>query len=288
MTWQLLLTAYLVLNTATYLFQRTLGQKLSKYKRLISGFFFLVIHYPLGLIVAAYSSPHLAIGWLNLLLLVAGSWVFPLINIIALKASKDVDAGHYTVLSNVTPIVTIIAATLLLNERLDARQLAGAAIIITSAFLITLPRLRRGSRSRAFGVTVALSGFLLAGLATVYERWMLTRIGFGAYLIFGWGLQTLWMAAIAWPQRKQVHIIKKKENFAPILGFALASSIKGICFVAALKLSGNASLFSAFASFTAILVVPAAYIVLKERDWLWLKITAAATGTIGLVILNTH
>lgn len=214
--------------------------------------------------------------------------MFPIINILSLKASKNVDAGYFTILSNLTPIVTIVAATLLLNERLDSRQLLGAAIIIASAFLITLPRLRHHVKTRTPGLVIALLCFLLAGLATVYERWMLGRIGFGAYLIFGWGAQTLWMAVTAWPERKYLKILKDRKHFVPILGYALSGSIKGICFVAALKLSGNASVVSAFSSFTAIMVVSAAYFVLKEKDWLWLKVGAAALGTVGLIILNSN
>lgn len=287
MTWQLLLSIYLVLNTASYLLQRKLGQTLAEHKRLVSGFFFLVIHYPMGLLVAVYSSPDLSIGWLNVLLLLVGSWVFPLIIILSLKASKDVDAGYFTILSNLTPIVTIVAATLLLNERLNNHQLLGAAIIIASAFLITLPKLRHHMKTRTSGLVVALACFLLAGLAIVYERWMLVRIGFGAYLIFGWGAQTLYMAIIAWPERKHLTILNDRKHFLPIFSFAFSGSVKGILSVAALKLSGNASLFGAFVSFSTILVVPAAYFVLKEKDWLWLKVGAAAMGTIGLVILNT-
>jgi drug/metabolite transporter (DMT)-like permease len=288
MAWQLLLTIYLLLNTVSYLLQRRLGQTLAEHKRLVSAFFFLVIHYPMGLIVAIYSSPDLSIGWLNLWFLLVGSWAFPAVNVLSLKASKNVDAGYFTILSNLTPIVTIVAATMLLNESLNNQQLFGAAIIIAAALLITLPKLQHHRKSRASGLVVALICFLLAGLATVYERWMLTRIGFGSYLIFGWGFQTLWMAIIAWPEREYLKIVKIKRHFVPILGYALSGSVKGICFVAALKLSGNASLVSAFSSFTAIMVVSAAYFVLKEKDWLWLKFGAAAMGTAGLIILNLN
>ncbi|HEX5797923.1 MAG TPA: DMT family transporter [Candidatus Saccharimonadales bacterium] len=288
MTWQLLLTAYLLLNTAVYLFQRKLGQSLAEHRRLVTGFFFLVIHYPIGLLVAYFLSPNLSIGWLNLFILLGVSWVFPLTIILALRASKDVDAGHFTVLSNLTPIVTIVAATLLLHESLAGRQLLGAAIIIVSAFVITLPNLRHHDKTKAPALMIALTVFVLTGLSIVYERWMLSRIDLGAYLVFGMGAQTFWMALMAWPERKHLKILKSKKHFPKILGFALASSIKGICFVSALKLSGNASIVSAFISFTSILVVISAYFILKEKEWLWLKISAAVMGTAGLIILNTN
>lgn len=287
MSWQALLIIYLLLNTATYLLQRKLGQKLESHRRLVAGFFFLIIHYPTGLFVAFFLAPDLAIGWLNILFLLIGSWVFPLINVLSLKASKDVGAGRFTILSNVRPIVTVAAATLLLNESLNNHQLLGAIIIVTSAFLVTLPNIRQRSKTKSSGLLIALLVFVLAGLATVYERWMLTRIDLGAYFVFGWGAQTLWMALIAWPERKHLKVLKDKTNFFPILGYAVASSVKGVCFIAALHLSGNASLFGVFSSFTAIMVVPAAYFILKERQWIWLKILAALIGTVGLVILNT-
>jgi len=286
MTWQLLLIAYLILGTATYLFQRTLGKRFAEHRRLISGFFFLVLHYPSGLLVAAYLSPHLAIGWLNILILLIGSWVFPLINVLSIRASKDVDAGLFSILVNLAPVVTIIGATLLLKESLTNNQLLGAAIILASAFLATLPNLSRRAKAKPSGVLIVLAIVLLSGLATIYERWMLGRIDLGSYMVFGWGAQTLWMTLMAWPERKNLKVLLPREKLLPMLGFGLASSIKGICFIAALKLNGNASMVSAITAFIPVMVVPAAFIFLRERKWLWFKLAAALVGTAGLIILN--
>ena len=287
MTWQLLLTAYLILGTAAYLIRRKLAQTLTKHNRLVNGFFFIAVLYPLGLIVASFSSPNLSIGWLNVVFLAAGSGIFPLINLLAFRANKDVDAGLYTILNNLTPIITIVAASLLLQERLNDQQLLGAAIIITSTFLATLPRLQKRSASSSTGMLFALASVSLLGLAIVYERWMLTRIDFGAYLVFGWGAQTLWMSVLAWPERKNIKILREKKNFLPILSYGVTNAFKGLCFVAALKLSGNASVVGAFASFMAVMVVLSAYFILNEKEGLLFKIGAALIGTFGLIILNT-
>ncbi len=286
MTWQLLITGYLILGTAAYLLRRKLATTLKQHNRLINGFFFIVVLYPLGLIVASFSNPNLSIGWQNLLILLIGSGVFPLINLLAFRASKDVDAGLYTILNNLTPIITIVAASILLNETLNSQQQLGAVIIITSTFLATLPRLRHRSTSSSSGLAFALVSVSLLGLAIVFERWMLTRIDFGAYLVFGWGAQTLWMTIAAWPERRNIKILKDKSTFWPILGYGITNAFKGLCFVGALKLSGNASLVGASASFMAVLVVLSAYFVLKEKEWLWFKIGAAVLGTVGLIILN--
>lgn len=286
MTWQLLITGYLILGTASYLLRRKLATTLKQHNRLINGFFFIVVLYPLGLIVASLSNPNLSIGWQNLLILLIGSGVFPLINLLSFRASKDVDAGLYTILNNLTPIITILAASILLNETLNSQQQLGAAIIISSTFLATVPRLRHRSTSGSSGLAFALLSVSLLGLAIVFERWMLTRIDFGAYLVFGWGAQTLWMTITAWPERRNIKILKDRSNFWPVLGYGLTNAFKGLCFVGALKLSANVSLVGASASFMAVLVVLSAYFVLKEKEWLWFKIGAAVLGTVGLIILN--
>lgn len=285
--WQLLVVGYLILGTAAYLLRRTLAQSLSKHNKLVNGFFFLCVLYPTGLIVAAFSSPNLNIGWVNLALLLGGSGIFPLINLSAFRANKDVDAGLYTIINNITPIITIIAATLLLNEKLSDQQLLGATIIILSAFLATLPRLRHRGTSKSTGLAFALISVGLLGLAIVYERWMLTRIDYGAYLVFGWGAQTFWMTILAWSDRKYIKLLRNKKDFIPVLGYGITNTLKGLSFVTALKLSGNASVVSAFGSFMAVLVVLSAYFVLKEKEWLLFKIIAAVIGTAGLIILNT-
>lgn len=281
------MTMFLVLGTAGYLLRRKLAQTLTRHNRLVHGFFFIAVLYPLGLAVGFITAPDLAIGWLNFFILLAGSAVYPVINLLAFRANRDVDAGLSTILYNLSPIVTITAAWLLLHERLDDQQLLGAVIIMTAAFLATLPRLARRSRSNLPGILFALASVVLLGFAIVYERWMLTRMDFGAYLVFGWGAQALWMAVIAWPERKNLKVLGERKNFVPVLVYGLAHAFKGLCFVAALKLSGNAAAVGAFASFMAVLVVLAAYVALKEKEWLWFKLGAAAVGTAGLIILNT-
>jgi drug/metabolite transporter (DMT)-like permease len=288
MTWQLLMTAYLILGTAGYLLRRKLALTLTRYNRLVNGFFFIAILYPLGLLVASFTNPNLAIGWQNILILLIGSGVFPLLNLLAFKSSKDVDAGLYTILNNLTPIITIIGAYLLLQEKMSTQQLVGAAVIIASTFLATLPRLwHRSKNSSSIGVILALASVSLLGLAIVFERWMLTRIDFGAYLVFGWGSQALWMAIMSWPERKNLHILTNRKNFLPILGYGVTNALRGLCWVSAVKLSGNVSIVGAFSSFMAVLVVLSAYFILKEKEWVWFKIGAAIIGTIGLIILNT-
>lgn len=286
MTWQFFIGIFIVLGTISYLVRRNLAQVLAKYNLVINAFFFVCVLYPIGLVVGLSTQPNLAIGWPNLIYIAVCSVMFPIIMLTSFRASKDVDAGLYTILNNLTPIITISIASLLLSQTLNNQQMFGAAIILVSTFLATATQLNRRGKSSKAGISLALLSVTILGFAIVYESWMLTRIDYGAYLVYGWGAQTMWAALFAWPKRSQIKYLRRSKHRLLIITYAFTNAFKGLCFVAALKLSENASLVGASASFLAISVVIAAYFVLKEKDMLWLKISAAVLGAIGLSILN--
>lgn len=280
------LVGYLVLGVVAYLLRRHLAVSLTKHNRLVHGFFYLCVSYPTSLIITYFLDSNLNIGWLNFIFIAVGSLIFPILLMLSYKSSKDLDAGLYTILCDLAPIITIIAATILLHEGLNGRQLIGAAIVIGSAVLATLPQVLNRTIHKTAGLKVALLSIFVLGIAVVYERWMLTRMDLGAYFFWGWGAQTFWMVLLAWKDRKSIGILRQKKNFWPVLLFALAFVLKSVFFIIALKMSGNVSLVIAFASFVSVLVVIAAYYVLKERDHFWYKAAAGLTGAAGLIILN--
>ncbi len=284
MTWQTLLFVYFILATTSYLLRRKLGTVAPKYNRFVNWFFF-GLHYPIGVIVAIALHQSLHISLQDLVIIAAAGLVFPFINIAQYRASKDVDAGLFTLLNNFTPIITITTAWILLHEGLTSKQFIGAVIIIAATFLVSLPGFLSRSKSRASGLLFAFLSILMLGVATTFERLMLTRISFSAYLLYAWGFQTFWMTIIAWPQRKHIKILTKAKLRRPIIAFGIVNTAKGLCWLGALRLSGNASLVSAFGSFTAVLVILAAYFILRERDHLALKLAAALVGAAGLTLL---
>jgi len=285
MAWQVLLIVYLAFSTAVYLLRRRLAQLIPEHNRFVNWFMFLWVLYPVGLITALFIRPDLAIGWANLALLLVGELIFPSVNVLAYRASKEIDAGLYTILTNLAPIITVTSAWLLLHEGLTGRQLMGAGVILFSAVLASSPNFFKRHRANLTGLAFALMSVLLLGLGITYERFMLTRMEFGAYLVFGWGSQALWMTILGWRERKNIDLLRRPVVAKLIIAYGLAFSLTGLCFVGALNLSGNASLVAAVRSFLAVLVVLASYFVLKERGWLLLKITAAVLGAAGLILV---
>jgi drug/metabolite transporter (DMT)-like permease len=287
MAWQLLLIVYLVLSTATYLSRRQLAYSFAKYNRIVNAFSFVAAVYPIGLIVAMFTSPDLAIGWFNFFLLLLGGAIFPISYLLAYRANKDVDAGLYTIINNIAPVVSITLASLWLHETLSGIQLLGAGIILIATTLVTLPQVGKHLVKNRRALVCAFAAVVLIGLGVVYERYMLTRVDFGAYLVYGWGAQTLWMVALAWSERHTLKALKQAKMRRPLITYSVSLALRGLCFVTALRLSGNASYVVAFASFLPVLVVLSAFFFLKERDHLALKLGGAALGVCGLLLLNS-
>ncbi len=286
MIWHALLGLFLVFGTTLYLLRRKLAVLVPEHNRFVNWFFYLGVLYPAGLVVALIMRPNLMIGWHNFLLLMAGELVFPLISILSYRASQDIDAGLFTIISNVAPVITIVLAGALLQEHLSSLQGVGAVLIIFSACLASWPGLFGRRKSKTSGIIIAFCSIVLLGMAVTYERYMLTRVNFGAYLVFGWGWQTLWMTVLAFPERKHLYLLKQPIIAKYIVLYGLAGTFQGLCFVAALALSGSAPVVAATRSFLAVTVVLAAYYVLHERGWLMLKISAAFVGAVGLIVLN--
>jgi drug/metabolite transporter (DMT)-like permease len=243
--------------------------------------------YPIGFLYSFTFHPNLAIGWPNLAIIAIGSLIFPIVNIVAFKANKDVDVGVYSIIANLMPVITIITAWGLLGDTLTPRQMLGAAILLFSSIIIMLPQLSHRSRSSVKGMLLAVLSTVLLGLGITYERFVLGRIDFGAYLVIGWGAQSLWMLALAWPERHKLKKLMGEGKWKRIYAYTLSTTFRSLCFITALRLAQNASLVSSAISFTAVMVVLAGYIYLKEKEWVWLKVGSALVGTAGLIILSS-
>ncbi len=286
MTWQFLLTCFLILGTVVALLQRQLGKTIPQYNRLVNGVFFVGIHFPLAIIAGLIIGFDANIGWTNMIILASTAIIAPLGEIFAYRASKTVDAGLLGIISTMGPVITIVLAVLLLSQDLSLWQLVGALIITFSALSVSIATYSHSGKSTKVGIAFALMYVLLWGSGTVFESWMLKRISLGSVLIYWIGFQTFWMAVLAWPQRRHLGAVINRKYGSKVLGLALSKSVKGIVFVSALYVSKSAAIVGAFTGFQPVIIVIAAYIFLHEKYHLRIKVLAALAGLVGLVILS--
>ena len=285
--WQLLIAFYFVFGATSYMLRRELAQKLPGDNRVINAIFFLFFLFPAGIVLSLFFPHDLSVGWLNFFFLVVGSIIWPLFYIAAFNANKKVDAGIFAIINNVSPVATLAIALPFLNESVNTPQVLGIVLLIFSGIVAASSQLRGHARASTNGILLCVVSAVVLGIAVAYERWMLGRVDFGAYLIYGWGSQIAWSVFLAREGLRQMPALlgRTSELRGTIITWGTSSVLRSITFILALKLSGSASLVSGASDFMSVAVVIAAYFYLKEREHVLYKSLAAIVGVVGLLFI---
>ncbi len=285
--WQLLIIFYFVFGATNYLLRRVLAQKLGDYNRLINAVFFIFFLLPTTVILSFFFPHDLNVGIVNLVLLFGGSLIWPLMSLTAFSANRKVDVGIFAIINNLSPIFTLAIALPFLHENLNELQFVGVGLLIVSGVLAASSQLKKHNRSNMNGIMLCLLSAVILGVAVAYERFMLNRIDFGSYLIYGWGSQIIWSAILAGHELKKLPklftIDTKTTQTLMIWGGT--NVLKSIAFILALTMS-SASLISSASNFMSVAVVIAAYFFLKERKHMIEKLFAVIIGIAGLFLIT--
>lgn len=284
--WQFLILLYFVFGSASYLLRRVLAQELGEHIRAINAVFFLFFLLPAIPILVFFFPHNLHVGVLNLFLLIIGSAIWPICNLLALHSNKKVDVGIFTIISNLSPIFTILIAIPFLHESLNTVQIAGAGLLITSGIIATVSQMRGSNKISTDGILACLLSALVLGVAVAYERFMLSRVDFGTYLVFGWGAQIFWAVFMARKEiQKLPELFKKGLRIKKlILVWGAVTLFKSLSFILSLKIS-SASVISVATDFMSVVVVISAYFFLNERKHINYKIIATIVGVAGLLLI---
>lgn len=284
--WQLLIVVYLVFGVANYLLRRLLAKKLGDHNRLINAIFFVFFLLPTTIIISLFFPHNLNVGAVNLLLLFVGSLIWPISALVAFNANKKVDVGIFAVINNLSPVFTLLIAIPFLHETLKGPQWFGVGLLVSSGILAASSQLKKHNRANSNGILMCVLSAATFGVAIAYERFMLTRIDLGAYLIYGWGSQIIWSVIIAGKEMKNIVNLFNKDGGTRKTLFIWGSvnAFKAIVFIIALK-NSSASLIGSATNFMSVAVVIAAYFYLNERQHMVYKWTAAVIGVIGLLLI---
>lgn len=284
--WQLFIVGYFIFGAASYLLRRVLAKKLSEHNRLINAIFFLFFLAPTAVILSLFFPHDLDIGITNLLIIFGGSIIWPLLGIVSFRANKDVDVGIFAIISNLSPLFTLAIALTLLNERLSVLQFIGIGLLVVSGIVAASSHLKH-NRASMQGILFCLLSAVILGVAVAFESFMLHRIDFGAYLIYGWGSQVVWSVILAAKDfRKLPALLTHADTKKILFAWSASSSLRSVAFISALKISGSAALISAITDFMSVVIVIAGYIFLHERGHMVQKVSGAIVGLVGLLLIT--
>jgi len=209
-----------------------------------------------------------------------GDWLY-------FVALAHIGVGRTLILTQITPVLTALAAWPVLGERLSAGQWAGAVLVVGGGILAESRRLERRPTD-AVGLMAALGASLAwtAGNLTLHwgldstpavtgAAWRLLGGTLGVLLILAWrGRARPAVRALVQPETRRLFLVPS------LLGTALGMGLLAAGFKWAMQ-----GVASALAAAVPVITIPLAVIVLGERPG-WRGWTGAAVVVAGVALMG--
>ncbi len=204
----------------------------------------------------------------------AGYFIFSYI------AQKHVEAGVSSLVSNIYTPITIVLATVFLNEKLTLIQILGTVLLLIGMLVVSKKHRIGKFRFDKYFLFMVLSGSML-GVCLVAERALMKTTGFTAGTMFSWWAQCAFLGLITLITHNKSFYSKKDITITGVLRF-----LQSLSWVVLIFVVGNLSLVSAVTTFKVVIVFIAGAIFLKEREDLPIKILGSIIALAGLLLMK--
>jgi len=218
---------------------------------------------------------------LNLMLM---PFLYSLGNMSKFKSLKKVEASEFTVIYQVSTVVTVFIAILFLGEAFHLAQIFGLALIIIAILLVTLKnhvKFQLSSGELWSILTAAVFGAAFANDAYILRSFDLWTYAFLAFLIPG-----LLTIVFLGKEVKSLKHLAKKESAVGFISSAFFYTIAVLTVYGAYQIGRNAAQIASITPTYSIIIVILAAIFLKERDRLPRKLFAAILAVLGIFLLK--
>lgn len=195
-------------------------------------------------------------------------------------AQKHVDAGITTLVNNIYTPITILLATVFLNEKLTIIQVFGTILLLISIVFISKKHKLGRFRFDKYFLLMVSSGIML-GIVLTAERALQKETGFTAGTILSWWSQCGFLGVVAFLSNSKNSYTLKDTLITGVLRF-----LQSLSWVVLIFVVGNLSIVSAITTFKVVVIFIAAAIFLKEREDLPRKIAGSLIAVAGLLLMK--
>jgi drug/metabolite transporter (DMT)-like permease len=195
-------------------------------------------------------------------------------------AQKYVEAGISTLVNNIYTPITIVLATLFLNEKLTTLQILGTVLLLIGMVIVSKKHRIGKFKFDKYFMLMVLSGVML-GVSLTAERALQKTTGFTAGTMLSWWSQCAILGIVTFATNNKNDYTKKDIAITGVLRF-----LQSLSWVILIFSVGNLSLVSAITTFKIVIIFIAAAIFLKERDDLPRKIIGSLVALAGLLLMK--
>jgi len=290
--WPFVLTLCFELAVAQALIKRTFAQSNNVPASIPMFLSYLLGVVPVSIVVGLVV-PH-SITWNRssvILLVIEGAFI-ALYSWFSYRAMKLLPAALFQTIFQLCNVIVILLGWTLLREKLSALQVGGAVLLLCAGLLAIWAPTKAHKQGLGkypdfrLGVILTLLSAVTMGIGLVAEKAALNYMDIGAYFIYGFGMQLVFQAIIAYPDLQRVGLKKiSKETYRQSIIIGLLSVAIGCTYIYALNAANNISLVTALKAFVLPLTAIAAHKILKEHDDDRLLWTAIAIAVAGLILI---
>lgn len=195
-------------------------------------------------------------------------------------AQKHVEAGISSIVSNIYTPITIVLASVLLNEGLAPIQIIGTVLLLIAMVLVSKKhRVGRFHFDKYFVLMIA--GGIMLGFTVTAERALMNATGFTAGTMLSWWSQCAALGIATYIARSK-HTYSRKD----ILTTGILRFLQSLSYVILVYVVGNLSVVSSVTTFKVVIIFLAAALLLKEREDMPRKIIGSAVAMIGLFLMK--
>ena len=286
--WVIALVINLLLFVTSTLLRRRFAQSHAVPASMTLALSYVIGVMPLSIIAGLVAPHNITWSYWTVWLLLSASLLVSIFGVLSFIAIRYLPAALNQTIFQSRILITILLGWLFLGERLSANQLIGAACILASGIIAVWAPARAHRQGKSAhkhlvkGVLFTLASALFLGIGVVVEKAAIQYMDIGAFFIYGFGLQCLWLVLFAlWDRKKlgKMAISRQVVKESALLGVVVAGI--GVSYFIALSGANNISLIAALTAITLPLTAIAAHFVLHERDdskLLWAAIALAVTG----------
>ncbi len=247
----------------------------SFFATIIAGIAFLIVR-P----AASYNFP--PIVWIVTLLSTIGYSIY---SSIKFYSNKYIEASRRTLLTQISPIVTLFASALILHEGLTLRRLLAVALIVLGNIIALY---KHGGKASARGIEITLLGSAILGITYVADKYASAFFPLSLYMFITYGLPALYLFTFSQAKRKNAIALMKQEVMLRTWRLPLLSALSVFGYFLLLKAYSlvDASVASPTMSSATILTALGGIIILKERTSIGKKLVGAVFVFAGVILLR--
>lgn len=287
MPWPLLMLFQNMFSASFALFSRSIAKNIKQAHFQINAVIFSVILLTGSSWALSQGGIRLSNLQSNLPIFIFAGICFAITNVASYRVFEYTDAAIASIMSTLNTVAAVVIGTIVLGEGLNPKQIVGAITLFSAIWLVLSTKVKPEKRGRwLVGLGFSLIAALFFGIAISTEKFLLNSMSTADYILFGWGFQ--WLASISLSivfRREQWRKLFKSTQLKKVIGAGFIRAGGGFLFIFSLVSANNVSIISVLAGVKAIFVVVFGALLLKERDYLTIKMQGALLAMAGIAVM---